>query len=163
MVVARVRSSPVFTRWSTRETFINRLAENSCRHVANTQAHTHNDTFCSHIDKGLNFLEVCAYSWACRCYWELVLFSNGALCSTSQSPYLHFCSFWASQCEHLPLFRMRWLIIAYNWAWWKICCLTKSLKFTCVNLLSKMCQLWSSYLMLKAKSWQVLIKELYSV
>ena len=43
-----------------------------------TCSHTHTHTFCSHIDKELKISVVCAYSWACRCYWELLQFSNSA-------------------------------------------------------------------------------------
>ena len=56
-----------------------RLAENSSRHAhTHTHSHTYTLTFCSYIDKGLKFSVVCTYSWAYRCYWELMLFSNGA-------------------------------------------------------------------------------------
>lgn len=60
-VVAKVRSSPLFTCRFTRETFISRLAGNSCRHA---QKHTSTRsqitlTFCSHIDEVLNFSGAC--------------------------------------------------------------------------------------------------------
>lgn len=54
-----------------------RLTENSSRH-AHTQRHTHTLTFCRHVDKGLKLSEICTYSCACRCYWEWMLFSDGA-------------------------------------------------------------------------------------
>lgn len=53
-----------------------RLAKTPLDTITHTQTHIH--TFRSHIDKGLKFSVVCTYSWACRCYWELMLFSNGA-------------------------------------------------------------------------------------
>lgn len=88
-----------------------RLAENSSRHA---HTHTHTLTICSHIDKGLKFAVVCTYSWACRCYRELMLLSNGARVYITEPLLLSLLVSRHHSLNVLLLFNPHWLIIAYE-------------------------------------------------
>lgn len=122
MAVARVHSSPVFTCWSTRDAFITASLKTPPDTLTNARTHT-----CSHIDKGLKFSEACTYSWACRCYWEWILFCTGARVYITEPLFISWFTSW----HHSWTVCCRstyWPTIAYKWSFF----LTESLKVVCM-------------------------------
>lgn len=136
-VVAKVRSSLLFTCRFTRETFISRLAGNSCRQA---QKHTNTRsqitlTFCSHIDEVLNFSRACTQMQLCPTTLQgIILSQNCALIHITGGFCLNYI-FFLQSVQHLLQLQVHCLIIVYSSACWLTCSPIKSLRH----------HLWTSY------------------